>query len=420
MSAIIEAARKEGRTLLTEIEAKQVLEDAGVPVSPARLAKTKEDAAKIAAELGFPVVLKIVSPQITHKSDVGGVVLNLATIEEVRTEATDILARARKLRPDAKLAGILVQPMVLRAKARELILGIAGDPTFGPVIVFGRGGTAVEIINDKALALPPLDLALARALIARTRVSRLLASYRDVPAVKEDAVALTLVKLAQLAADLPEVTGLDINPLLADSSGVLAVDARVAVAAPDRKFAGPGNARFAVKPYPTEWVRHLVLRDGWRILARPIRPEDEPLIHEFLKHVTMEDLRLRFLAPMKHFSHEFIARLTQLDYARAMAFVAFDEASGELAGVVRLHSDSIYETGEYAILLRSDLKGRGLGWALMQLLIEYAGSEGLKQIFGQVLRENTTMVEMCRSLGFKVEVDPTEHDLFVVTLPLDR
>ena len=187
---------------------------------------------------------------------------------------------------------------------------------------------------------------------------------------------------------------------------------------PDRKFAGPGNARFAVKPYPAEWVRHLVLKDGWRILTRPIRPEDEPLIHEFVKHVTMEDLRLRFLAPMKHFSHEFIARLTQLDYARAMAFVAFDEASGELAGVVRLHSDSIYETGEYAILLRSDLKGRGLGWALMQLLIEYAKSEGLKQIFGQVLRENTTMIEMCRSLGFKVEPDPTERDLFDVTLPL--
>jgi acetyltransferase len=310
--------------------------------------------------------------------------------------------------------------MVVKAKARELILGLADDPTFGTVVVFGRGGTAVEIINDKALALPPLDLALARDLIGRTRVSRLLSAYRDVPAVKQDAVALTLVKLAQLAADLPEVAGLDINPLLADSTGVLAVDARVAVAAPGRKFAGPGNARFAVRPYPTEWVRHLVLRDGWRILARPIRPEDEPLIHEFIKHVTMEDLRLRFLAPMKHFSHEFIARLTQLDYARAMAFVAFDEASGELAGVVRLHSDSIYETGEYAILLRSDLKGRGLGWALMQLLIEYAKSEGLKQIFGQVLRENTTMIEMCRSLGFKVEADPTEHDLFDVTLPLQR
>jgi acetyltransferase len=419
--AIVQAAVAEGRRWLDPPEVKRLLDAYQVEMVPTLEAADAEQAVALAESLfaaGAKVVLKVLSRDITHKSDVGGVVLNLATAEEVRIAANDILARAKTLRPDAKLSGVLVQPMVLRTKARELILGIADDPTFGPVVVFGRGGTAVEIINDKALALPPLDLALARELIGRTRVSRLLSAYRDVPAVKEDAVALTLVKLAQLAADLPEVTGLDINPLLADSTGVLAVDARVAVAAPGRKFAGPGNARFAVKPYPTEWVRHLVVKDGWRILARPIRPEDEPPIHEFLKHVTMEDLRLRFLAPMKHFSHEFIARLTQLDYARAMAFVAFDEASGELAGVVRLHSDSVYETGEYAILLRSDLKGRGLGWALMQLLIEYAKSEGLKQIYGQVLRENTTMVEMCRSLGFKVEVDPTERDLFDVTLPL--
>jgi acetyltransferase len=421
--AIVQAAVGEGRRWLDPPEVKRLLDAYQIDMVPTLEAADAEQAVALAQSLfaqGSKVVLKVLSRDITHKSDVGGVVLNLATAEEVSAAANDILTRAKRLRPDARLSGILVQPMVLRAKARELILGIADDPTFGPVVVFGRGGTAVEIINDKALALPPLDLSLARELIGRTRVSRLLGAYRDVPAVKQDAVALTLVKLAQLAADLPEVTGLDINPLLADASGVLAVDARVAVAVPGRKFAGSGNTRFAVRPYPAEWVRHLVLKDGWRILARPIRPEDEPLIHEFLKHVTMADLRLRFLAPMKYFSHEFIARLTQLDYARAMAFVAFDEASGELAGVVRLHSDSIYETGEYAILLRSDLKGRGLGWALMQLLIEYAKSEGLKQIFGQVLRENTTMIEMCRHLGFEVEPDPTERDLFDVTLPLDR
>ena len=421
--AIVEAAVAEGRRWLDPLEVKRLLEAYQIGMVPTLAAADAEQAAAHAEPLfaeGRKVVLKVLSRDITHKSDVGGVVLDLATPDEVRAATNDILARAKSQRPDAKLAGVLVQPMVLRSKARELILGIADDPTFGPVVVFGQGGTAVEIINDKALALPPLDLVLARDLIGRTRVSRLLGAYRDVPAVKADAVALTLVKLAQLAADLPQVNGLDINPLLADASGVLAVDARVAVAKPDRKFAGPGNARFAVKPYPAEWVRHLVLKDGYRILTRPIRPEDEPLIHEFVKHVTMEDLRLRFLAPMKHFSHEFIARLTQLDYARAMAFVALDEASGELAGVVRLHSDSVYETGEYAILLRSDLKGRGLGWALMQLLIEYAKSEGLKRISGQVLRENTTMIEMCRSLGFKVEPDPTERDLFDVTLPLDR
>lgn len=421
--AIVGTAVAEGRRWLDPAEVKRLLDAYQIDMVPTLEAADPEQAVKHAESLfaqGSKVVLKVLSRDITHKSDVGGVMLNLATADEVRWAAADVLKRAKQLRPDAKLAGVLVQPMVLRAKARELILGIAEDPTFGPVVVFGRGGTAVEIINDKALALPPLDLALARELIGRTRVSRLLAAYRDVPAVKEDAVALTLVKLAQLAADLPEVTGLDINPLLADASGALAVDARVSVGAPGRKFAGPGNARFAVRPYPSEWVRHLTVKDGWKVLARPIRPEDEPLIHDFLKHVTMDDLRLRFLAPMKHFSHEFIARLTQLDYARAMAFVAFDEANGELAGVVRLHSDSIYETGEYAILVRSNLKGRGLGWALMQLLIEYAKSEGLTQIYGQVLRENTTMVEMCRNLGFKVEPDAVERDLFDVTLPLDR
>src|SRR4029077_10348171 len=198
--------------------------------------------------------------------------------------------------------------------------------------------TAVEIINDKALALPPLDLQLARDLIERTCVSRLLRAYRDVPAVKQDAVAMALVKLAQMAADIPEIRELDINPLLADEAGVLAVDARVAIGPAQRRFGGTGPADFAVRPYPSQWQRHLEVKDGWRVFVRPIRPEDEPLIHEFLRHVTSYDLRLRFFAAMKEFSHEFIARLTQLDYARAMAFIAFDEATNDLVGMVRIHS----------------------------------------------------------------------------------
>jgi len=267
-------------------------------------------------------------------------------------------------------------------------------------------------------ALVPLDSPLARDLIEHTRVSRLLRAYRDVPAVKQDSVAMVLVKLALLAADIPEIHELDINPLLADEAGVLAVDARVAVGSAERKFAGTGPANFAVRPYPSQWQRHIEMKDGWRISVRPIRPEDEPLMHEFLRHVTPEDLRLRFFAPMKEFTHPFIARLTQLDYARAMAFVAFDEMTKELLGVVRIHSDSIYESGEYAILLRSDLKGRGLGWALMQMIIEYAKSEGLKAISGDVLTENTVMLEMCRSLGFEVKSDPIEHAICNVRLAL--
>jgi acetyltransferase len=352
-----------------------------------------------------------------HKSDVGGVVLNLTTPDAVRTAANKIIARATSLRPDARISGVIVQPMVIRTKAREIIMGLADDPTFGTVVVFGRGGTAVEIINDKALALPPLDLRLARDLIERTRVSRLLRAYRDVPAVKPDAVAMALVKLAQMAADIPEIRELDINPLLADESGIMAVDARVAVGRVEAKFKGSGPSNLAVRAYPTQWERHLQVKD-WRIFVRPIRPEDEPLIHDFLRHVTSEDLRLRFFAPMKEFTHDFIARLTQLDYARAMAFLAFDEVTNGLLGVVRIHSDSVYESGEYAILLRSDLKGKGLGWTLMQLIIEYARAEGLKVISGDVLHENLVMLDMCRRLGFEVKADPAELDLCSVKLRL--
>ncbi|HMJ42772.1 MAG TPA: bifunctional acetate--CoA ligase family protein/GNAT family N-acetyltransferase [Pseudolabrys sp.] len=418
---IVAAALADGRHWLDPVEIKRLLQAYDIPMVPTFAVVDAEQAVGHAATLfaqGATVVLKIMSRDIVHKSDVGGVVLNLTSADAVRKATADILARARALRPEARISGVIVQAMMVRPKARELILGLADDPTFGTVIVFGRGGTAVEIINDKALALPPLDLQLARDLIERTRVSRLLRAYRDVPAVKPDAVALVLVKLAQMAADIQEIRELDVNPMLADEAGVLAVDARVAVGLVARKFGGVGPANFAVRAYPSQWLRHLEVKDGWRILARPIRPEDEPLIHEFLRHVTSQDLRLRFFASMKEFSHEFIARLTQLDYARAMAFVAFDEATNEMVGVVRLHSDSIYETGEYAILLRSDLKGRGLGWALMQLIIEYARSEGLKAISGDVLQENTTMLTMCRDLGFEVKADPVERGICNVKLRL--
>ncbi len=418
---IVATALADNRTWLDPIEAKRLLEAYDIGMVPTFAAANAEQAASYASQLfaqGATVVLKVMSRDIVHKSDVGGVVLNLTNPEAVRGATNEIIARAKAQRPDARISGVIVQAMVVRAKARELILGLADDPTFGTVIVFGRGGTAVEVINDKALALPPLDLQLAHDLIDRTRVSRLLRAYRDVPEVKPDSVAMVLVKLAQMAADIPEIRELDINPLLADENGVMALDARISVRRTERKFAGSGPANFAVRPYPSQWRRHLEVRGSWKVFVRPIRPEDEPLIHDFLRHVTMHDLRLRFFAPMKEFSHQFIARLTQLDYARAMAFVAFDEATDEMVGVVRIHSDSIYENGEYAILLRSDLKGRGLGWVLMQLIIEYAKSEGLKTISGDVLLENTVMLEMCRHLGFEVNSDPVEHDICHVRLKL--
>jgi acetyltransferase len=402
------------------VAATRLLAAYAIPVAPALLARDPDEAAAVAAPLlqdGSTVVAKILSPDIVHKSEVGGVRLNLISPAAVREAVAEILARARQMMPQARITGVTIHPMILRPKARELIAGFADDPTFGPVIVFGRGGTAVEVINDKALALPPLDLTLARDLMARTRVSRILKAYRDVAAADEGAIALVLVKLAQLAADFPQVREVDLNPFLADENGLVAVDTRVAVAPVDTTRPGPsGHPRFAIRPYPKQWERHVALPDGTAIFVRPVRPDDEPLYGPFFAGVTAQDLRMRFFAPVKEFSHAFTARFTQIDYARAMAFVAIEESSGKLLGAVRLHANANYDTGEYAILVRSDLKGHGLGWMLMQMIIEYARTEGIGTIEGQVLRENTSMLAMCRQLGFQIAADPDDVGICIAKL----
>lgn len=409
---IVEKAISEKRRWLDPLEVAALFEAYTIPIVPTVHVADAADAATAATPYlrqGYAVVLKIFSRDIIHKSDVGGVRLNLTNEDDVARAATDMIARARDLRPDARLEGFILQPMIRRPGARELIVGIAHDRVFGPVILFGRGGTAVEVINDKALALPPLDMKLAQDLIGRTRVSRILSAYRDVPAARQDEIALTLVKVAQMAADIPQLEELDVNPLIADESGVLALDARVAVSEARRT-----DRQLAIRPYPKEWERRLLPQPDWPVLARPARPEDEEMFRAFFKSVSEEDLRLRFFAPVKDLSHPFIARLTQMDYARAMAFVAIDEASGAMLGAVRIHADANHEAAEYAILLRSDMKGRGLGWKLMELIIEYARADGIRRIHGEVLRENTVMLRMCGELGFQVTPDPDDPSLSIV------
>lgn len=419
--AIIQSALKDKRSWLNPVEITELLAAYAIPIASATLARDPDQAARAATAIlaaGNTVVVKISSPDILNKSDVGGVRLNLTSERAVHDATAEILQRARTMRPKARIDGVTIHPMILRPRARELIAGLADDPTFGPVVVFGRGGTAVEVINDKALALPPLDLNLAKDLIARTRVSRILKSYRDVPAADEGAVALLLVKLAQMAADLPEIRELDINPLLADKDGVIAADAQVSIAPLSDAIRGSGHYRFAIRPYPKEWERHTTLRDGKHIFVRPVRPEDEHLYPEFFSHVSQEDVRLRFFSAMKELTHPFIARLTQLDYARAMAFIAIEETTGKMLGVVRLHTDADFASAEYAVLVRSDLKGIGLGSLLMKLIIEYGRAEGVRAIRGQVLSANTTMLEMCRHLGFDIRPDPQNSDISLVVLPL--
>jgi acetyltransferase len=296
-------------------------------------------------------------------------------------------------------------------------MGVYEDRLFGPMILFGAGGTATQIIHDTAVALPPLDAELARDLMNQTRIFKLLEGYRDRPAADLAAIADALVRLSQLVVDCPAVKELDINPLLADETGIIALDARIRIEPSEVEKEGP-NPLLAIRPYPNHWETWAATDNGYRIFIRPIRPADEHLYGDFIAKLSPEDIRFRFLAPRKEFSHKFIARFTQIDYARAMAFVALNKDQNELLGVARLSADPDYVNGEYAIIVRSDLKGSGLGWALMQHLIRYAEKEGLRALVGDVLANNERMLGMCRTLGFEIAPDPEDASIRKVTLKL--
>ncbi len=396
---IIADALAAGRTTLPQAEGKALFAAYGIPVVPTLVAATPAEAGRIAADLlktSTSVALKILSDDLTHKSDIGGVRLGLGTAEAVEAAAADMLARIGRSHPQARLAGFTVSPFVKRPRAHELILGVTEDATFGPLILFGAGGTSVEVVGDTALALPPLDMALAHDLIAQTHIAKLLKGYRDRPAADFDAIANALVRLSALAVNHPAIRELDINPLLADESGILALDARVRIADP---VAVPRKA-VAIRPYPSKWQFKETLSDIGDIRIRPIKPEDAVLYDAFFGKVTMQDRRLRLFTPMKHLPQGFVARLTQIDYARDIAFVAIAEATGELLGVVRFFAEPDFREAEFAVLVRSDLKGKGLGWRLMNVLIDYAKAEKLPVITGSILDENTTMLDMVKRLGF--------------------
>lgn len=397
---VIDAVLADGRTLLSEPEAKALLAAYAIPVVETCVVADAAQAERAAAEMGFPVVLKILSPDISHKSDVGGVVLKLESTQEVAQAAQSMLQRIGALRPDAALAGFTVQAMVRRPHAHELIIGAATDPIFGPVILFGQGGVAVEVIGDRAVALPPLNLALARDLVAHTRVSRLLAGYRDRAAVNHEALELALLKVSQLVCDCPEVAELDINPLLADDQGVIALDARVKL----MPAHSAGAQRLAIRPYPAELEEQIAF-SGRSVLVRPIRPEDEPRLRAFFTQAEPDDLRMRFFMARREFAHSELARFSQIDYEREMTFIAVaPEASGEacMLGEVRVSTDPDNLRAEFAIMVRSDLKGLGLGQALLAKMIRYLKSRGTTELAGECLRQNEAMATLARSLGFRV------------------
>ena len=307
-----------------------------------------------------------------------------------------MLERISESHPAARLDGFTVSPFIVMPRAHELIMGIVEDATFGPMLLFGAGGTSVEVTRDTALALPPLDLLLARDLIAKTRIAALLSGYRDRPAADIEAIARALVRLSALAANHPEIRELDINPVLADANGILALDARMRIA----DATGQQRQPLAIRPYPSQWQFSEHLRGVGLIHIRPIRPDDEQLYAKFFAEVTPLDRRMRFFAASKAADHTFLARLTQIDYAREIAFVALSQDTHDLLGVCRFIADPNHEEAEFAVLVRSDLKGKGLGWRLMHLLLDYARTEGIKTLTGTVLEENDAMLRMCRELGF--------------------
>jgi acetyltransferase len=393
--ALVRAAMAEGRTALDEAECRRLFDLYGVPTVATRTAADLDAAVAAAAGIGFPVALKILSPDISHKSDVGGVALSLADAAAVRAAGAAMLARVAAERPEARIAGFTVQQMARRPRARELIVGVARDATFGPVVLFGHGGVTVEVVADRVVGLPPLNPTLAREMIGRTRIARLLGAWRDTPAADLDAVGETLVRIGELALDLPEIAELDINPLLADAGGVLALDGRV-------RLAPPGIPP-AIRPYPAELERAGVMRDGRAVAVRPIRPEDAQALVGLVAACDADDVRLRFLGVLAGLPEAQAARLSQIDYDREMALVALDPAAeGAILAVARLYADPNNEAAEFAILVRTDLKGRGLGRLLLGGLLGYARARGLQRVWGVTLEDNGAMLDLARFLGARV------------------
>jgi acetyltransferase len=405
--AVVRRALAEGRTMLSEPEAKAVLAAYGIPVVNTQIAATVEEAVRIASNIGFPVALKVLSPDVTHKSDVGGVALDLENVEAVDAAAQRMRMRLQQYRPNATLQGFTVQTMARRPNAHELIVGVTTDRVFGPVILFGAGGTAVEITADRAIGLPPLNMVLAGELISRTRISRLLAGYRDRLPADVTAISRTLIQVSHLIADIPEIVELDINPLLADDQGVLALDARMRVA----PSSATGVDRFAIRPYPEE-LEEWISWQGRQLLLRPIKPEDGAQHLEFFNALNAEDVHYRLFMPLRELRRSQLARLTQIDYDREMAFIATREDEGghvETLGVARAISDPDNIAAEFAIIVRSDLKGKGLGAILLKKLVDYCNSRGTRELVGEALAPNERLIALTRRFGFTVTASPATH-----------
>lgn len=400
--SLLEEALQEGREWLSDAQAQALLRAYGIPTVETVRTRDVEEAITVANRIGYPVALKIISPQVIHKSDVGGVALNLVSAEELRRAAGMMLRKVTGLLPQAQVLGFTVQAMAERPGAHELIVGIASDPVFGPVLLLGEGGVAVELHRNHVVALPPLNSRLAQDMLAGSRLSLLLAGYRGRPPADEAALVATLLKVSQMACDLAWLAELDINPLLVDEHGVLALDARVRL----RPVPAGERSRLAIRPYPQALEEHVKVK-GQDVLLRPIRPEDGQRLMAFYAGASPADMRLRFFMTRREVPHSELARYSQIDYDREMTFVAMVPQPGGallMVGEARAVCDPDNLQAEFAIQVATDWQWRGLGRQLMDKLIRYLREHGTAEVVGQCLPENAAMAALARQAGFGLSI----------------
>ena len=421
----IQVNKKEARTfideflkrckrVLTEIESKAILSAYAIPVNRTASASNPQIASTVAKSIGFPVVVKIFSPDITHKSDVNGVRLHLTSEDEVKEAFEEITAEAKRLKPEAEIYGVTVQNQVKKSDI-ELIIGSRRDPQFGPLILFGMGGVLAEVLKDSAVALAPLNLLLARRLMERTRVYRLLSGYRHIPAANIDLVAEFLVRVSQLVTDFPEIVELDLNPVVIRDGSPVAIDARIVIEPSDV----PAPRHLIISPYPNQYESEWVLKDGTPVLFRPMKPEDEPLVEDLLRNCSDQTIYFRYFGVIKHWPHEALIRFTQNDYDRELGIAAIGLPPGPatMMGVGRLVMVPELDAAEFAVIVADPWQGEHLGPKLTERLIEISKEKGVRSFYGEVLAQNHHMLGLMKKMGFeisspedgicRVELDPS-------------
>ncbi len=415
---IIESALAQGRHTLNEVESKALLSAFHIPVAQTVMARSPTEAMLMAQQLGFPVAMKVNSPDITHKSDVGGVRLGLSSGQAVRSAYSEMMAKVRQRQPQAALDGVVIEPMISRPNAREVLVGVATDPVLGPVIAFGAGGVDVEAFQDRSVALPPLNRYLAQALIRRTKVATLLGEFRNRPTADMSAVEKILLRVSEMVCELPWLAELDINPLLVDERGAIAADARIIIA--PRPPAADRYGHMAIHPYPAHLVTQWQLPSGENVTIRPIRPEDAEMTQGFVRGLSAETKYFRYMEAVQELSHAMLVRLTQIDYDREMALLAVTEQDGKEVelGVARYAANPDGESCEFALVVDDRWQHQGIGHKLMDVLMDVAREKGLRTMEGEVLKSNTKMLKLAVSLGFRVEAHPEDDAIKYVSRAL--